>query len=173
MDDPQGSDLCQEATAGDIVKKDPKNKGKGVAFEAGDVPDDFYTDGKTARLAAQTIADLKKKNQPFFLAVGLSKPHLPFVSPKKYWDLYDPAQIPDTASAFPVSAPAYVGDSDSGEFRAYTNVPPKDKALARTRCRLPSPHRCVTATTPQSAIPTPTSASSSMPSRRKVSPTTR
>ena len=129
---PKAPTYAKEATAGDIVKEDPKKKGKGVAFEAGDVPDDFYTDGKTARLAAQTIADLKKKNQPFFLAVGLSKPHLPFVSPKKYWDLYDPAQIPDTASPFPVGAPAYVGDSDSGEFRAYTNVPPKDKKLART-----------------------------------------
>lgn len=129
---PKAPVYAKEATAADIVKEDPKNKGKGVAFEAGDVADDFYTDGKTARLAAQTISELKKKNQPFFLAVGLSKPHLPFVSPKKYWDLYDPAKIPDTASPFPVGAPAYVGDSDSGEFRAYTNVPPKDKTKAHT-----------------------------------------
>lgn len=100
-------------------------KGKGAAFEAGDVADDYYTDGKTARLAVQTLAELKKKGQPFFLAVGLSKPHLPFVSPKKYWDLYDPAKIPNTASAFPVGTPHFVGDSDSGEFRSYANVPPK------------------------------------------------
>ncbi len=129
---PKAPVYAKEATAADVVKEDPKNKGKGVAFEAGDVADDFYTDGKTSRLAAQTIAELNKKGQPFFLAVGFSKPHLPFVSPKKYWDLYDPAKIPDTASPFPVGAPAYVGDSDSGEFRAYTNVPPKDKKLART-----------------------------------------
>ena len=129
---PKAPAYAKAPTATDVVKEDPKNKGKGVAFEAGDVADDFYTDGKTSRLAAQTIAELTKKGQPFFLAVGLSKPHLPFVSPKKYWDLYDPAKIPDTASPFPVGAPAYVGDSDSGEFRAYTNVPPKDKKLART-----------------------------------------
>jgi hypothetical protein len=129
---PKAPTYAKDPTPADIVKEDAKGKGKGVAFEAGDVADDFYTDGKTARLAAQTIGELHKKGQPFFLAVGLSKPHLPFVSPKKYWDLYDPAKIPDTASPFPVGAPAYVGDSDSGEFRAYTNVPAKDKKLART-----------------------------------------
>ena len=129
---PKAPTYAKDPTAADIVKEDAKNKGKGVAFEAGDVADDFYTDGKTSRLAAQTIVELNRKGQPFFLAVGFSKPHLPFVSPKKYWDLYDPAKIPDTASPFPVGAPAYVGDNDSGEFRAYTNVPPKDKKLART-----------------------------------------
>ncbi len=129
---PKAPTYAKDPTPADVVKEDTKGKGKGVAFEAGDVADDFYTDGKTSRLAAQTIAELHKKGQPFFLAVGFSKPHLPFVSPKKYWDLYDPAKIPDTASPFPVGAPAYVGDNDSGEFRAYTNVPPKDKKLART-----------------------------------------
>ena len=129
---PKAPTYAKEPTAADKVKEDAKNKGKGVAFEAGEVADDFYTDGKTSRLAAQTIAELNKKGQPFFLAVGFSKPHLPFVSPKKYWDLYDPAKIPDTASPFPVGAPAYAGDSDSGEFRAYINVPAKDKKLART-----------------------------------------
>ena len=115
----------ENRSAGASAGEDGKNKG--AAFEAGDVPDDYYTDGKTARLAVQTLAELKKKGQPFFLAVGLSKPHLPFVSPKKYWDLYDPAKIPNTASAFPVGTPHYVGDNDSGEFHAYTNVPPKAK----------------------------------------------
>ena len=129
---PKAETYAKAPTKADVVKEDPKNKGKGVAFEAGDVADDFYTDGKTVRLAAETLGQLKKKNRPFFLAVGISKPHLPFVSPKKYWDLYDPKTIPDTASPFPVGAPAYVGDSDSGEFRAYTNVPGKDKNLAFT-----------------------------------------
>jgi len=70
----------------------PKSK-DGPAFESADVPDNFYKDGKVADKAVGILRDLSKKPEPFFFAVGFAKPHLPFVSPKKYWDLYDPAQI--------------------------------------------------------------------------------
>lgn len=108
-------------------RKSGAAKVKGPAFEAGDVPDDFYTDGKTARLAAKTLGELKKKDSPFFLAVGFSKPHLPFVSPKKYWDMYDADKLPDTSSKYPEGSPVYANDSDSGELRSYTNIPPREK----------------------------------------------
>lgn len=68
-----------------------KAQGKGAAYEAADVPDDGYPDGKLANLAIETLEKLKQKKEPFFLAVGFFKPHLPFSAPKKYWDLYDPA----------------------------------------------------------------------------------
>jgi iduronate 2-sulfatase len=116
--------------------EDRKNSGaekvKGPAFEAGDVADDFYTDGKTARLAVKTISELKQKGQPFFLAVGFSKPHLPFVSPKKYWDMYDADKLPDTSSKYPEGSPIYANDSDSGELHSYTNIPPKEKKQSFT-----------------------------------------
>jgi len=53
-----------------------------------DTPDETYTDGSNAKLAVEYI---KKYNssKPFFLALGFVKPHLPFVAPKKYWDMYD------------------------------------------------------------------------------------
>ena len=75
----------------------------------------------------QTLAELKKKEQPFFLAVGLSKPHLPFVSPKKYWELYDPNTLPDTSSKYPEGSPVFASDNDSGELRSYSNIPPRGK----------------------------------------------
>lgn len=36
---------------------------------------------------------MKKQEKPFFLAVGFIRPHLPFVVPQKYWDLYDHSKI--------------------------------------------------------------------------------
>lgn len=69
------------------------NANRGPAVEAAEVPDDAYTDGAVAKRAVATIAELAKGNQPFFYAVGFVRPHLPFVSPRKYWDLYDPATI--------------------------------------------------------------------------------
>ena len=57
-------------------------------FECADVPDDGYPDGLNANLAVRKLNELSGKNQPFLLSVGFFKPHLPFNSPKKYWDLY-------------------------------------------------------------------------------------
>ncbi|MCD6347939.1 MAG: sulfatase [Bacteroidales bacterium] len=77
-------------------------------YECGDVDDHGYPDGLTTRLALKKLRDLKGlkakgerlkaqgagREAAFFLAVGYFKPHLPFNSPKKYWDLYDESQIP-------------------------------------------------------------------------------
>ncbi len=57
-----------------------------------DTPDETYTDGSNAQLAINFI-DNYKSDKPFFLAVGFAKPHLPFVAPKKYWDMYDRKNI--------------------------------------------------------------------------------
>ena len=61
---------------------------KGPVTEAADVADNVYSDGKTTDFAIEQIRRLKDK--PFFVALGLRKPHLPFTAPKKYWDMYDP-----------------------------------------------------------------------------------
>lgn len=66
--------------------------GRGPAFEIADVADSLYIDGVIAQQALKELRNMEK-DQPFFLAVGFIKPHLPFVAPKKYWDLYDEADI--------------------------------------------------------------------------------
>jgi len=114
---------------------DKRGRGRGPAYESADVSDDTYTDGKTARLAAKTLGELKQSGKPFFLAVGMAKPHLPFVAPKKYWDLYDPAKIyVPPFQKLPAGAPGFVGHSN-GELRSYAGMPKDgvvDDATART-----------------------------------------
>lgn len=63
-------------------------------YEAADVGDEGYPDGLTASLAVEKLKELSSQGKPFFLGVGFFKPHLPFNAPQKYWDLYDPAEIP-------------------------------------------------------------------------------
>lgn len=106
---------------------------RGPAFEGADVSDDSFHDGKLAGLAVATLRELRGKPDPFFLAVGFIRPHLPFVAPKKYWDLYDPAKIELAPNKFrPHGAPAYA-IQPGGEMRNYHGIPegPVPDDLAR------------------------------------------
>lgn len=96
---------------------------RGPAFESPDVPDSAYKDGKLALKAVADLKHLAKQDQPFFLALGFLKPHLPFNAPKKYWDLYDPDSIPYSPSNFiPENAPD-AAIHNSGELRNYGLIP--------------------------------------------------
>ena len=111
---------------------DPKAK-NGPAFERSPKPDNQLPDGATAAEAVKRLHTLKTGGKPFFLAVGLAKPHLPFVSPQKYWDLYDPAKIPGADNdTLPEGAPEFAGHTN-GELRNYPNIPagPISPELAR------------------------------------------
>lgn len=72
--------------------------------ECYDVPDEAYYDGRVAAEAVRILPELKKSG-PFFLALGFWKPHAPFNAPKKYWDLYDRAQLPPLIPDRPTDAP--------------------------------------------------------------------
>jgi len=105
-----------------------KNAKRGPAFEISPKSDDQLPDGATAAEAVKRLHDLKAKGKPFFLAVGFLKPHLPFVAPKKYWDLYDPNRIPLPAiDHLPEGAPGFAGHTN-GELHAYRGVP-KDEPI--------------------------------------------
>ncbi len=100
---------------------------RGAAFEAPDVADIKYADG---RVAAETIRRLKAAQQrrrqegtPFFIVAGFARPHLPFSAPKKYWDLYDPSQLPlPQFEELPANAPPVAGKR-GGEITNYSPVP--------------------------------------------------
>ncbi|MFH1302027.1 MAG: sulfatase-like hydrolase/transferase, partial [Planctomycetota bacterium] len=61
----------------------PVNLAKAARTESRDVPDSAYFDGRIADLAVKALQEVKQKQEPFFLAVGFWKPHLPFNPPKK------------------------------------------------------------------------------------------
>ena len=88
-------------------------------YEMADVPDDAYPDGLTANLAIEKLKELKAKDQPFFLGVGFFKPHLPFTSPKKYWDLYERENLPIAPFAAIPQNSSKASLHGSGEFNQY------------------------------------------------------
>ncbi|TWU64613.1 sulfatase-like hydrolase/transferase [Crateriforma conspicua] len=100
-------------------------KQRGPAYESSPSEDQDHADGMIAEKTINDLRRLAKMDQPFFLATGFMKPHLPFVAPQKYWDLYDPRKIhlPPNAQV-PQDAPAEA-IHNSGELRAYHGIPAK------------------------------------------------
>ncbi|MFN7930060.1 MAG: sulfatase [Blastocatellia bacterium] len=96
---------------------------RGPAFEGADVPDNTFHDGALAEMAIKALGDMAKKNQPFWLGVGFTKPHLPFVAPKKYWDLYDPAKIQLAPNPFRAKDAPEFAVLPGGELRNYQGIP--------------------------------------------------
>jgi arylsulfatase A-like enzyme len=88
-------------------------------YEMADVPDEAYPDGLTTNLAIKKLKEMKAKDQPFFLGVGFFKPHLPFTSPKKYWDLYRRNELPIAPFAAIPENSSRASLHRSGEFNQY------------------------------------------------------
>jgi len=102
-----------------------KNTKRGLPFEVAEVHDSVYRDGKLALKVIQDLKKLKQSNQPFFLTMGLMKPHLPFTAPKKYWDLYDRNQIELPESYIQPKTTPKQAFHRYGELRNYENIPKK------------------------------------------------
>lgn len=104
---------------------DESSNGRGPAYEKADVPDEAYFDGKIMKKSVSDLRRLAKKDEPFFLAVGFLKPHLPFNAPSKYWDLYDRDKIDMADNPFrPKNAPD-AAMHNWGELRNYYDIPSK------------------------------------------------
>jgi hypothetical protein len=119
-----------------LKRAQPGEHVAGPPTESCQVPDDAYVDGAMARTVAATIRQLAEKTQPFFLTVGFIRPHLRFIAPKKYWDLYGRGALSLAAFQelpFGSQREAQVVPN-SGELRDYAGVPqsgPIPEALQR------------------------------------------
>lgn len=89
-------------------------------YETSDAPDEAYMDGAIA-VKALTLIDEVSENpsEPFFLAVGFKRPHLPFVAPQKYWDLYDESKIPYAEFQHKAKNGKSIGYHTSNELQSY------------------------------------------------------
>ncbi|MGB6223664.1 sulfatase [Haloferula sp.] len=68
------------------VAKQTRNQAPG--WGPSGLTDAQHRDGKNARQAAEWIDQKSDGEKPFFIAVGIHKPHVPFLAPDKYFDLY-------------------------------------------------------------------------------------
>ncbi|MBN1488691.1 MAG: sulfatase [Phycisphaerae bacterium] len=131
----------------EVTRRDPKTgmvlnvrrtgtPANGPAWEDPDVPDNGLRDGALADKAIETLRTIKDK--PFFLAVGFYKPHLPFVAPKRYFDLYSEQAIRTAPNPFAPQGVPEIALHNSGELRSYGDIPDtgdlpegKDRELIR------------------------------------------
>ncbi len=87
------------------AKNAPKGKWR-PAYEIYDGPDNLHGDYQTANKAIEAME--AHKDESFFIAVGFYKPHLPFVAPKRFWDLYEDEEIlPVQPTAIPDGGARY------------------------------------------------------------------
>lgn len=96
---------------------------KGPDVECADVPDETYEDGENTLAAIATLKELVKNDKPWFLGLGFHKPHLDWIAPKKYWDMYDESQIPIATQVNPPKDGASMGLSESLEVRVGADMP--------------------------------------------------
>ena len=80
-------------------------------------PDTAYPDGLITDEALKQMDGLAKDGKPFFLAVGIIRPHLPFGAPAKYMKHYKDAKLP--ATPHPIKPKGKTTWHGSGEFMKY------------------------------------------------------
>lgn len=144
-----------EPRADEILEEDPKThatlkikrhqRALGRAWEIAEVPDNALPDGQVADHAVEVLRTVK--DSAFFLAVGFFKPHLPFVAPKKYYDLYPPEAIKIASNPDPPTDAPDLAMSDWGELRHYEGIPKKGPLPEETARQLIRGYRAATSYT--------------------------
>jgi len=86
----QGNEWRTKGEA-ELVQNNPDGKierkgGNVMTIVKAEGNDLVHSDGKTAKKAVELLK--KHKNEPFFLAIGFVRPHVPFVAPKSYFTSY-------------------------------------------------------------------------------------
>ena len=100
-----------------------------------------HKDGKNARQVSEWLAGKAHGDKPFFIACGIQKPHVPFLAPQKYFDLYPKHKIvyqpdrPDLWDSIPKGAL-------NGRYREFGFEPGKENDSLR-REYMQAYHACI------------------------------
>lgn len=117
---------------------------RGAAIEVMDVPDGGYADGRIADEGIRRLRAAKARATPFFLAVGLVKPHLPLTAPRRYFEMHPPSKF--ALAPFqkePAGAPDYAGKI-GGEIVNYDPLTVENLREERTqRALIQAYYACV------------------------------
>ena len=100
-------------------------------FQAFDGPDTAYPDGLITNEALKQMDGLAKGGKPFFLAVGIIRPHLPFGAPAKYLKHYRDAKLPATLHPQkPTGKTTWHGSGEFMKYNRWKRNPTTDAAFA-------------------------------------------
>src|SRR5690606_14829799 len=96
---------------------------RGPAFESPDVADITYMDGRIADRAIEKLQGFVHDPQPFFLAVGFRKPHLPFNAPATYSNIYPTDKVKLAYNTKTLKNVPHVTLHKLWDHRAYAGTP--------------------------------------------------
>jgi choline-sulfatase len=101
---PRGRDVEEESK---IFTLKPGTFGATLSWLAAEGTDEEQTDGMIADAAVAELQRYHREDRPFFLAVGLFRPHTPYVAPKKYFDMYplDQIVVPEVPEGYDKTIP--------------------------------------------------------------------
>ncbi|QEL16345.1 sulfatase [Limnoglobus roseus] len=105
-----------------------------LGWKATDTKDEDEPDGVVATRVIELLEQSQKSGKPFFLAAGFYRPHLPFVAPKKYFDLYPldrvklPAEPPEHLKFIPKLA--FNANPTPAKGEVYTDVQKREAVRA-------------------------------------------
>lgn len=107
------------------------NAGEMDLFQSEEGDDSIYPDGLIAEEGLNQLRRLSAEEKPFFLAVGIIRPHLPFGAPKKYMDLYEGVKLPPIAHPDkPVGKTTWHGSGEFMKYNRWGKDPRKDDAFS-------------------------------------------
>ncbi|SNR78044.1 Arylsulfatase A [Lutibacter agarilyticus] len=90
--------------------------------ESADVSDQSYTTGLYPLEGIKKIDAILNTGKPFFVGVGFIRPHLPFIAPKKYWDLYKREDIKLAEFQELSEGTPKIAYHSFGELRSYSDI---------------------------------------------------